>query len=423
MNSIDQLLALIPIPKVMKVRQRFSRPVITDIAGEIRNKLLTSQVLKRVQPGQRIAVTVGSRGIVNMPLIVKTIVELIKESDAVPFLVPAMGSHGGATSDGQRDLLISRGFTEEYIKAPISSNITPVQIGMSKNGLPVYFDINAYQADWTIVVNRVKPHTSFHGKVESGIQKMIAIGLGKQKGADFCHNQGFEAMAENIPAIAEVALKKANILCGIAILENPYHETAQIEVLPSDTIVKREPMLLGEAKKLCPQLYIKSFDVMIVDEIGKNISGTGFDTNILGRFFPEKIAGIPIFKRMAILDIAKESHGGANGLGLADYTTERAFRTFSFEQTYANSLTTTVTDTAKIPIVLKNDKQAIQACIKCSHRVDTENITIVRIKNTLSLEEIEVSENLSSYVMEHPQLEVLSEPYTWGFNEDGNFGC
>lgn len=356
-----------------------------------------------------------------MQLIVRTIVEIIKEAGAIPFLVPAMGSHGGATSEGQRDLLTSRGFTEEYVKAPIYSNITPIKIGMSKNGLPVYFDSNAYQADWTIVVNRVKPHTSFHGRVESGIQKMIVIGLGKQKGADFCHNQGFDAMAENIPAIAEVALKKANILCGIAILENPYHETAQIEVLPTDIILKREPELLIEAKKLCPQLYIKSFDVMIVDEIGKNISGTGFDTNILGRFLSEKIVGVPNFKRMAILDITKESHGGANGLGLSDYTTERVFHKFDFEQTYANSLTTTVTSTAKIPIVLKNDKQAIQACIKCSNRADKENITMVRIKNTISVEEIEISENLKSYAMEHPQLEVLSEPYTWCFNEDGNF--
>ncbi|MEN6411848.1 MAG: lactate racemase domain-containing protein [Veillonellales bacterium] len=421
MNSIDQLLSSTPIPKVIKVRQHFSRPVVKDIAGAIRNKLMISQVLKRIQPGHRIAITVGSRGIANMQLIVRTIVEIIKEAGAIPFLVPAMGSHGGATSEGQRDLLTSRGFTEEYVKAPIYSNITPIKIGMSKNGLPVYFDSNAYQADWTIVVNRVKPHTSFHGRVESGIQKMIVIGLGKQKGADFCHNQGFDAMAENIPAIAEVALKKANILCGIAILENPYHETAQIEVLPTDIILKREPELLIEAKKLCPQLYIKSFDVMIVDEIGKNISGTGFDTNILGRFLSEKIVGVPNFKRMAILDITKESHGGANGLGLSDYTTERVFHKFDFEQTYANSLTTTVTSTAKIPIVLKNDKQAIQACIKCSNRADKENITMVRIKNTISVEEIEISENLKSYAMEHPQLEVLSEPYTWCFNEDGNF--
>ena len=421
MSSIDQLLASIPIPKVIKVRQHFSRPVLEDIVGEVRNKLLISQVLKQVQPGQRIAIAVGSRGIVNMPLIIKTIVAIIKGVGAIPFLVPAMGSHGGATADGQRDLLISLGFTEEYIKAPIYSNMAPVKIGMSKNGLPVYFDRNAYQADWTIVVNRVKPHTSFHGIVESGIQKMIAIGLGKQQGADFCHNQGFEAMAENIPAIAEVALRKANILCGIAILYNPYHETARIEVLPTDSIIEREPELLKEAKKLCPQLYIKSFDVMVVDKIGKNISGTGFDTNILGRFFSEKIAGVPEFKRMAILDITEESHGGANGLGLSDYTTERVFRKFNFEQTYANSLTTTVTNTAKIPIVLKNDKQAIQACIKCSNRVDRENITMVRIKNTLLVEEIEISENLKSYAVEHPQLEVLSEPYAWCFNEDGNF--
>ncbi|MGE1062166.1 lactate racemase domain-containing protein [Megasphaera paucivorans] len=420
MNIIDQLLDAIVIPPMIKVKQYFPRPKIDNIDDAVRKKIIQSQVFSQVKQGQRIAITAGSRGIANMPFVLKTIISLVKQAGGVPFLVPAMGSHGGATAQGQIDVLASRGITEETMGAPIYSDIEPVKIGVSQYGFPVYFDKNAWEADWTIVVNRIKPHTNFHGLVESGLQKMIVIGLGKQKGADICHSQGFDSMAKNILDIANVALTKANILCGVALLENAYHETCEVDVVPTNKIQEQEPKLLIKAKSLCSQLYFKSFDVMIVDEIGKNISGTGFDPNILGRIFPYKIEGLPEFKRMAILDITNESHGGANGLGLSDYTTERAFHKFSPEQTYANSLTTTVTHTSKIPIVLKNDKQAIQACIKCSNRMDKENITIVRIKNTLCMNELEISANLISEIEQNKNLEVIGQPYKWTFDQDGN---
>lgn len=419
-SAIDQLLDPVFIPKVIKVRQHFSRPTVADVADEVRKQLFVSQALQSVRPGQRVAIAVGSRGIANLTVMIRTIIEMIRNVGAEPFLVPAMGSHGGATAEGQRDLLLSRGFTEEAMKAPIYSDIKPVKIGVASNGLPAYFDCHAYRADWTIVVNRIKPHTSFHGKIESGLEKMMVIGLGKQQGADICHKQGFPQMSDNIVSLAKVILQQANILCGVAILENPYHETARIEVILKERIMEREPQLLIEAKKLCPQLYIKNFDVLILDEIGKNISGTGFDPNILGRFFSEKSPEVPEFDRMAILDIAPESHGGANGLGLGDYTTERVFKKFDFEQTYANSLTTKIAKTAQIPIVLKNDKQAIQACIKCCNRQDKEKITLVRIKNTLSMEEIEVSENMRYRVLNHSQMEMISDSYYWNFSDEGN---
>lgn len=420
MSAIDKLLDPIVIPKVMRVRQKFDRPLLRDAAAELKSKLQTKPVLDKIKPSQKVAITIGSRGIANMPLLVKTMVDEIKQRGANPFLVPAMGSHGGATAEGQRNMIIGLGYSEEYIGALIKSDINPIQIGMSDNGIPVYFDRNAYEADWTIVMNRIKPHTSFRGPVESGIQKMITIGLGKQKGADLCHDLGYGEMAVNIPTMAAVALEKANILCGIGILENSYHETCRVEIMDNKEILSMEPVLQKAAKQLCPRIHFSELDVLIIDEIGKNISGTGFDSNVVGRYNSEYASGGPSIKRIAILNITNASHGNGNGLGMADYTTKRVFDKFSFEQTYPNSLTTTAPITVKIPMVLKNDKQAIQACIKTSNRLEKADITLVRIKNTLELGEMEVSAGLRNFVQDHPQLEIASEPYRWKFDVNGN---
>ncbi|MDR3563654.1 MAG: lactate racemase domain-containing protein [Negativicutes bacterium] len=418
MSTIDRLLDPIAIPKIIRIRQKFDRPMIEDVAAELKSRLQAKAVLEKIKPGQKVAITIGSRGITNMPLLIKTLVEEVKQRGAEPFMVPAMGSHGGATNDGQRDMIIGMGYTEEYIGAPIKSDINPIQIGVSENGFPVYFDRNAYEADWTIVANRIKPHTGFRGPVESGVQKMITIGLGKQKGADICHELGFGQMAVNVPAMAAVSLKKANVLCGIGVLENSFHDTCRIEVMSNEEISVREPDLQKEAKELCPRIYFGKLDVLIIDEIGKNISGTGFDSNVVGRYNSEYASGGPEVKRVAILDITDVSHGNGNGLGMADFTTKRAYEKFSFEQTYPNSLTSTVPLTVKIPMVLKNDKQAIQACIKTCNRLEKSDVTLVRMKNTLELSELEVSISLRAYIEEHPQLEVVSDPYDWKF--DGN---
>lgn len=421
MSTIDRLLDPIVIPKVIRVRQKFDRPTIPDVAGDLRTKLQASSAMDKIKPGQAVAVTVGSRGITNMPLLVKTIVEEIKRRGASPFMVPAMGSHGGATAQGQREMVIGMGYTEEYIGAPIKSDMEPVQIGVSENGFPVYFDSNALAADWTIVANRIKPHVAFRGPVESGLQKMITIGLGKQKGADICHDLGFGEMAVNIPAMAKVSLEKANILCGIGILENPFHETCGIEVVGNAEIPVKEPELQELAKLYSPRLHFSKLDAVIIDEIGKDISGTGFDTNVIGRYHTPFIpsSGMEV-KRFAVLDVTDVSHGNANGLGIADFTTRRAFEKMSFEHTYPNSLTSTVPLSVKIPMVLKNDRQAIQACIKTCNRLDKENVSLLRMKNTNELAEIEISENLTDYAQKHPYLEIVSEPYELTFNVIGN---
>lgn len=420
MSTIDRLLDPIVIPRMVKVRQTFERPIINDVVGELKAKLLAKNILAKILPGQKIAIAVGSRGISNLPALVKVLVEAIKSVGGNPFMVPAMGSHGGATAEGQRNMLIGMGYSEEYIGAPILATMETVQVGISENGFPVFFDKNAFEADATVIINRIKPHVAFRGPVESGLQKMITIGLGKQKGAGICHELGFGEMAVNIPAMAKVSLEKANILFAVGLLENAYHETCRIEVLANQEIAREEPALQAESKRLSPKLYFDKFDVLIIDEIGKNISGTGFDTNVVGRYHTPYCSGGPDIKKVAVLDVTDVSHGNANGIGIVDFTTNRAFKKISFEDTYPNALTSTVAMSVKIPMILKNDKQAIQACIKTCNRLDRENVTVIRIKNTISLGEIEISESLVDCVGRNKYLEIISNREELTFTTQGN---
>ncbi len=420
MSTVDELLNPIIIPKMVRVRQKFERHIIHDIAGELSERLAEKKTLSLIKKGQKIAVAVGSRGIANQPLMVKTLISELKRAGADPFIVPAMGSHAGATAEGQREMLIGMGITEDYVGAPIHSAMDVVQLGFSTNGLPVYMDRNAYQADAIIIINRIKPHVCFRAKYESGLMKMIVIGLGKQKGADICHNLGFEKMPENLEAIGLKALEKANLIFGIGVVENAYHETSMIQVLTGSEIPTEEPKILEEAKRLAPKLYFDSLETLIIDEIGKDISGSGFDTNVVGRYHSPCVSGGPKIHRLAILDITDRSHGNGNGLGMADFTTRRAVDKFRPEQTYPNTLTATLTGGVKIPVTLENDRQVMQACLKTCNLMDYRDAKVVRIKNTLSLEEIEVSENMMATVENNPNLEVVGTPYQLEFDRDGN---
>jgi hypothetical protein len=308
-------------------------------------------------------------------------------------------------------MLAGMGITEETVGAPIRSSMETVEIGVSSNGFPVHLDRFAAEADGIVVVKRIKPHVAFRGPCESGLMKMIVIGMGKQKGADTCHELGFGTMAENLQSMGRVTLAKANILCGVALLENAYHETARVEVIARDEIPVREPALLEAAWRLYPQIYFEQLDVLIIDEIGKDISGTGFDTNVVGRYHTPYVSGGPSITRIAVLDITNRSHGNANGLGILDFTTRRAFDKFSFENTYPNSLTSTVPTSVKIPMVLKNDRQAIQAAIKTCNILDKTRVRLARIKNTVALDEIAVSENLLPEVETNSNLKAPGAPY------------
>jgi len=420
MSSIDQLLDPIALPKVAPVRQHFDRPQLADIEGEITRQIAAGGYFSSLKKGQSVAITAGSRGVSNMPLILRTLVREVKKIGCEPFIFPAMGSHGGATAQGQTKILQGMGIDEKSVEAPIRSSMETVQVGEADGGLPVYVDAYADKADAIIVVNRIKQHVAFSGPYESGLLKMIAIGVGKQLGADFCHRMGFGQMAKNIPAIAKAAIAKKNIVCAVGILENAFHETARIEIMRGADIAQREPELLNEARSLAPRIFFDTLDVLIIDEIGKNIAGSGFDTNVAGRYATPFRSGGPQITRILTLDLTDISQGNANGVGILDFTTQRLYEKFRPEQTYPNSLTSTVPLPVKLPMVLKNDRQAIQAAIKTCNVEDRDAVRLVRVKNTVELDNIWVSESLAPYCKQHPNLELLGPAAPFAFKEDGN---
>lgn len=420
MSVFNDLLDRIPIPRMVRARQSYERPVLAGPERELLARLRGSGVLAKVRSGMSIAIGVGSRGISNQPLLVRALVAELKAAGAQPFIIPAMGSHGGATAEGQKSMLEEMGITEDYVGAPIRATMETVQIGEAAPGLPAFLDRFAHAADGIIIINRIKPHVSFRGPYESGVAKMVAIGLGKQRGAEICHNLGFGKMAEHIPLIAGTTLANANILFAVGLLENAYHETARIEVLTAAEILEREPALQAEAKRLCPRLAFDRLDVLVMDEIGKDISGTGFDTNVVGRYHTPYISGGPQITRVAVLDITDKSHGNANGLGIVDFTTRRAFEKFRFDQTYPNALTSTVPMSVKIPMVLESDRHAIQAAVRTCNLERKEEVRLVRVKSTNEMDEIEISETLIAEARENPYLEVVSEPFSLPFDSSGN---
>lgn len=420
MNIFDKLLGYVPIPRFVKVRQNFQRPKIDDINAEVSKVLLESDLLRNIKKGQTIAITAGSRGIANMAIILKEVVRNIKKAGGKPFIVPAMGSHGGANAEGQIQVLNSMGITEEFCGAPIRSSMEVVNLGETKNGLSVYIDKYADEADGIVVMNRIKPHVGFRGPYESGVVKMITIGLGKQKGAEMCHHSGFGNMATNLPEIADVIIEKKNIVFALGILENAYDETYKIVCMEKNEIMDIEPGLQEESKAMIPKVYFDKFDILVVDEIGKNITGTGMDTNIIGRYHTPYASGGPDITKLVVLDLTEESHGNGNGIGLADFTTRRFFNKIEFDQTYPNSITSTVQETVKIPMILDTDKLAIQGAIKTCNIEDMEKAKIVRIKNTLDMEYIYISEGLIKEAESNLNLEIVGELQELEFDADGN---
>ncbi len=418
--SVAQILTKQPIPKVCRVRQKFDDYRIQDIKAEVKKKLKREGTLDRIKKGQSIAITAGSRGVANIFEITKTIVDEVKEVGGNPFIVPTMGSHGGATAEGQLEILSGYNITEESLGCPVCSSMETVQVGVSEYGKPVHVDKNAAEADGIIVVGRVKPHTGFRGKYESGLLKMITIGLGKQYGAEICHGDSFKYMEKNITSMAKVVLDKCNIVFGVAVVENAYDDTRRVEAIPAEEIFHEEPELLEEAKKNLPLIMFKDIDVLIVDEIGKNISGDGMDPNITGTFCTPFASGGVNKQRTVVLDITEESHGNASGLGMADFTVQRAFNKVDFESTYPNSLTCKITIDVKIPITLANDKLAVQAAIQTCSFIDFNNPRIVRIKNSLKIGEIYISESLMEEAQKNPRIEILEGPKEIKFDKCGN---
>jgi len=417
---MDDLLVCVPLPKMIAIRQKFPSPRVSNIEEATEQAFANENDKLSCPLHARVAVVVGSRGIADVHRVTKAVVKALKERGTVPFIVPGMGSHGGATDAGQAEVLAALGVTEEFIQAPIRSSMEVVQVGELPNGLPVYMDKLAYEADAIVLINRVKPHTAFRGRYESGIVKMMAIGLGKQKGAQSCHKLGFGQMAQTIVRAAEIALGTGKILCGVAVIENAYDQVATIEVLPAKEILTREPALLEQAKANMPRILLDDIDVLIVDEIGKDISGDGMDPNVTGRYATPYASGGPEVRRIAVLRLTERSHGNANGLGVADTTTKRCLESIDFEKTYPNALTSTVIEPVKLPMVLKNDRLAIQAAIKTANVLRDEEVKLVHIRTTLKMDVIRVSESLLPLLIHRPDVEILRDPEEWRFNEAGS---
>ncbi|WP_273122398.1 lactate racemase domain-containing protein [Bacillus weihaiensis] len=420
MGILKDLLKDIPVPKMAKVKQNFDQTKIEDVEQAINEKLQVEAIRSKVRPGMEIAIAVGSRGMDRLVEVTATTVQFLKDLGARPFIVPSMGSHGGATAEGQKEVLAHLGVTEESVKAEIRSSMEVIKLGELPNGLPVYIDKYASEADGIVVINRIKPHTAFRGPVESGIMKMISIGLGKQKGAEATHQLGFKYMAENVPAMAKMMMQKTPILFGVATLENAFDKVVQVEVLAVEEIEEKEPDLQALAKQLLPKLFFEQIDVLVIDEIGKNISGDGMDPNITGRYPTPYAKGGPDVNKMVVLDLTHQTEGNANGVGTADFTTQRLVDKMDREVTYANGLTSTVCAPTKIATTLANDEDAIKAAIKTCNILDFTQVKMVRIKNTLEIAEIEVSEALVDYVKYHPDMDLLSDLYELSFNQDGN---
>ena len=420
MSEINNILKMVKLPTVYKVRQEFRKDKIENIEKELIKKLNEKNSGINIKPHQRIAITAGSRGISNYSNLLKIIVDFIKNKGAVPFIVPAMGSHGGGTASGQKKILKNLGITEETMKCEIISSMEVIKIGHSENNLPVYIDKNAYEADGIILFNRVKLHTSFRGKYESGLIKMIAIGLGKRKGAETIHSQRFEHMADNILASAKVSLEKLNIIGGVCTIENGYDEVADIFVLNKDEILTKEPEILRKSKELMPKIYLDNIDVLIVKEICKNISVKGMDTNIIGRFHTKAASGGPNTTKLGILNLSEKSSGNANGIGLADFSTKNLYNKINFDATYLNALTSTEPNSIKLPMILDNDEYVIKACAKTCGILDKNQIKLVIIDNTKYLDEIYMSKAAYDNVSEKDKVKIISEEKEIDFDEESN---
>jgi len=420
MTKYGAIVQSVTMPKVIRVRQNFDRPKVENVEARIRQELDKPQIKSMDLAGKRIAITCGSRGIAGVADMIRLIVAICRERGAEPFIIPAMGSHGGATAEGQLEVIHDLGVTEEYCGCPIISSMEVKKIGQTAKGQDVYIDKHAAEADGIILINRIKAHTEFRGPYESGLMKMMAIGLGKQYGAQVCHYAGCHKLHEMIPAFGNVILDNSPVLFGIGLLENAYDETAEIHALTPDEIRSQEPVLLEKAKAMMGKILLPHADVLVVDEIGKNISGEGADPNVTGAFESNLKGGISAYKRV-VLDIHKDSHGNGQGMGVFDTTTRRLVDKLDLEAAYTNAITSAVTQLPKIPMTMDNDHDAIAAAIiTCIFADDRENIKLIRIKNTMELGEIWVSEALLEEVKKNPLLEVLGEPEQLHFDEHGN---
>lgn len=409
-------------PRMIRIRQRFDANRVDDVAATVESELSRLQLADKVQPGETVAITAGSRGIANIADIIRAIVQHVRTIGGAPFVVPAMGSHGGGTVEGQLKVLASYGITASRIGVPIKATMDTVIVDETPQGIPVRFDRIAAEADHVIVCNRVKPHTGFIGPIESGLHKMMLIGLGNHAGAKVYHQAIADLTFEEIiRAVGSSVIRNCGILAGLAIVENAYDETGHIEAVAPDDFFHRECELLKLSKQWLPGLPFNKVDLLIVDRIGKNISGTGMDTNVVGRKFNDHEScddDNAIVKRILVRGLTEESHGNATGVGIAEFTTQACVDSINREVTNLNSITGNHPEAGMIPLTYPTDRDAINAGLSTVGMVRPSDAKVIQIGDTLHLSECLVSEAYAEAINGRRDLEVLSEPEPMSFGTD-----
>ncbi|HWQ11923.1 MAG TPA: DUF2088 domain-containing protein [Roseiflexaceae bacterium] len=409
------------LPRFAVVRQEVPRAPLGDVAGAVRAELQRIGLAGRVRPGARVAVGAGSRGIADYALVVRAVVDELRAIGAQPFIFPAMGSHGGATAEGQRGVLAEWGITPETMGCPLVSSMDVVQVGETAEGVPVFCDAAAHSADGIIVVNRVKIHTDFHGPTESGLTKMLAIGLGKRAGAEPIHRHGTRGLREIIPQVAALQLARSPVLCGVAIVEDGAHNVSLVRALAAADIPREEPALLARSRALTARLPVRALDVLIVDRMGKDISGAGLDNNVLGRMYidgepePEE----PRIGTVVALRLTPGTHGNACGIGFVDIVPQALLDAVDHEVTRINVETSGFLRRGRIPPTAPTDRAAIEAAF-ARHAHTGAPVTALRIRDTLSLEEFEASESLLPALLDQPGVALVRPPRELVFQEDGS---
>lgn len=410
------------IPPFGLIRQVQNQPEVTDIAGEVRKAWESSALAKRLRPGQTVAIGAGSRGIVGIDTMAKVTIAFFKSKGCHPFLVSAMGSHGGANSKGQRELLGEYGLSEENLGVPVKTDMNSTIIGQSSFNEPVHWDANALAADVVVTLSRIKPHTDFRGRYESGIVKMLVIGLGKREGASQHHQWGYLGLRDRMPQAVRVILEKTNFQAGLAILENAREKTARLEVVDKADLLDREPVLLDEARNLMGRLPFHQLDLLVIGEIGKNYSGAGIDPNVVGRLLVETMVEDPnpSITRICALDLSPESHGNGTGVGIADLTTQRLLDSIDPIPFRMNNLTACFLWRSKLPLAFANDKECIGTGLDTCWQPIEQNLRMAIIPNSLELERLWVSPSLLQEAKGRPDLVVEKEAAPLDFDAQGN---
>jgi lactate racemase-like protein len=411
-------------PRIIDIERLYPAARSIDFSEELTQQFAESDLLSRVKPGARIAVAVGSRGIANLREIVSAVIRIVRDAGAHPFIVPAMGSHGGATPEGQLGILAEYGITSETMEVPIEAKMDVRQIGTTANGVDVFFSEAAWDADGVVVVNRIKPHTDFSGSIGSGLMKMVAVGLGKQRGAATYHaaasRKGYEDV---IRAVAKVTLAAAPIFAGVAIVEDQNHQTSEIRVLRPESIVEEEEKLFAKAKSLMPELPFNEIDLLIVDYVGKDVSGAGLDPNITGRSVHGYVSSMDLnggsrrrISRIFVRELTPRTNGNAIGIGLADFTTSRVIRHTDWSVTYTNSLTAMTPATSKIPMHFETDEECISRALISLGLPSSAAPRILRIENTLSLTHMQASEAYVEEIFARRDLKIVRPSHEMEFD-------